>query len=54
MIKNTIMVVDDEQQIRGLFSKIFSKAGYTVRTAESAEEALEIQNKKNMKSCFWT
>ena len=37
-----ILVVDDEEQIRDVYSKAFSRAGYAVRTAESAEEALNI------------
>jgi len=42
MEEKQILVVDDEEQIRDVYSKAFSKAGYTVRTAESAEEALDI------------
>ena len=42
MIEKRILVVDDEQQIRDMYSQAFSRAGYTVRTAESAEEALDI------------
>ena len=34
------MVVDDEAPIRGLFLKGFSRAGYRVYTADSAEEAI--------------
>jgi CheY-like chemotaxis protein len=42
MAEKRILVVDDEKQIRDLFEKAFSRAGYTVQTVESAEEALEI------------
>lgn len=34
------MVVDDEAPIRGLFLKGFSRAGYCVYTADSAEDAI--------------
>jgi len=42
MSEKRILVVDDEQQIRDMYSQAFSRAGYTVRAAESAEEALDI------------
>jgi len=41
-----ILVVDDEKQILDLYSQIFSMKGYTVRTAESAEKAIEILDKE--------
>lgn len=37
-----ILVVDDEEVIRDLLDNAFTKAGYTVRTAESAEKAMEL------------
>ena len=40
MTTKRIMVVDDEAPIRGLFLKGFSRAGYLVYTADSAEEAI--------------
>jgi DNA-binding response OmpR family regulator len=40
MTDNKIMVVDDEMPIRGLFLKGFSRAGYCVYLAASAEEAI--------------
>lgn len=42
MIEKRILVVDDEEPIRDLYAQVFSRAGYEVRTAGSAEEALEI------------
>ena len=45
MAEKRILVVDDEIRIRDLFSEVFSRAGYMVKTAESAEEALEIMVK---------
>ena len=38
----SILVVDDESMIRDLFRRFFEQAGYSVQTAESAEEALEM------------
>jgi len=49
MVERKILVVDDEEQIREMFGQAFSRAGYTVQTAESAEEAIEIMRK----SPFW-
>jgi DNA-binding response OmpR family regulator len=46
MQKNEILVVDDEAVIRNVFKKSFTRAGYWVETAESAEAALEILNRK--------
>ncbi|MBM3302472.1 MAG: response regulator, partial [Deltaproteobacteria bacterium] len=37
----TILLVDDEELIRGLASKILTKAGYEVITASNGKEALE-------------
>lgn len=42
MIEHTIMVVDDEPQIREVFATNFSVNGYKVITAESGKQALEI------------
>ncbi len=39
-----ILVVDDEASLRGLLSEVLTDDGYTVTTAESAEEALKIYN----------
>lgn len=49
MADKRILVVDDEEQIRELYAQFFSGAGYTVQTAETAEEALEIMRKNP----FW-
>ncbi len=48
-MEKKILVVDDEQQIRDMYMQAFSEAGYTVKSAESAEEALEILEKER----FW-
>ena len=42
MTSSRIMVVDDEAPIRDLFLKCFSRAGYSVYTAESAEQAIAL------------
>ncbi|MBA3009190.1 MAG: response regulator [Proteobacteria bacterium] len=42
MNQDTILVVDDEKAILHMFSLAFSKKGYRVRSAENAEEALNI------------
>jgi CheY-like chemotaxis protein len=46
MEEKKLLVVDDEQMICDLYTATFSLAGYTVRTANSAEEALEILKKE--------
>lgn len=38
----TLLVVDDEESIRGALNRFLSQQGYRVLTAESGEEALEI------------
>jgi DNA-binding response OmpR family regulator len=42
MNNRSILVVDDDAVIRLAYSKMFITAGYDVRTAGSAEEALQI------------
>ena len=49
MSEKRILVVDDEKQIRDMYSQAFTRAGYEVTTAESAEAALEIFKKEQ----FW-
>ena len=49
MKEKRILVVDDEIQIRDMYSQAFARASYEVTTAESAEEALEIIKKEP----FW-
>lgn len=41
-MERKILVVDDEAPIRKLLDKAFSRAGYTVVTAEDAETAIDI------------
>ena len=42
MSEKKILVVDDEEMIRDIFEQAFTIAGYSVRLAKSAEEALEV------------
>jgi PAS domain S-box-containing protein len=41
----TILLVDDEEHIRELCARILARAGYTVLTAASGQEALELYEK---------
>ena len=41
-MRKRILVVDDEEGIRDILSQAFTRAGFDVTTAGSAEEALEI------------
>lgn len=47
-----ILVVDDEEVVRVLFEHAFTKKGYTVRSAGSAEEALDILNEERFPVVF--
>ncbi len=51
-LKNTILIVDDEASICKLLQNAFSKKGYTVKTAESAEIALGILKKETIQVMF--
>ncbi|MBW3022370.1 response regulator [Candidatus Woesearchaeota archaeon] len=48
----TILIVDDEAEIRNIFEQAFSQKGYEVRLSESAEEALEILKQGNINVMF--
>ncbi len=52
MDDKNILVVDDEKEIRNLYSEMFSLKGYTVKTAESAKEAIEILEKDQYQVMF--
>jgi CheY-like chemotaxis protein len=41
-MEKQILVVDDEEAIRTMMTRAFTKAGYEVQTAASAEEALDL------------
>ncbi len=42
MNEKKILVVDDEPDLRDLYTAAFRKSGYEVKAAESAEKALEL------------
>jgi len=44
----SILIVDDETDILNLFRELLSRQGYSVFTAESGEEALEILNRHSV------
>ncbi len=52
MREKKILVVDDEDVIRDLFEKAFSKVGYSVRSAKSGEKALEILKDEKIQIMF--
>ena len=41
-MEKKILVVDDEEMICKMLEQAFSKAGYTVRTADGAEKAMNV------------
>lgn len=46
MLSRNVLIVDDDNMVIDVFKKGFTKAGYTVRRATSAEEALAILDKE--------
>ena len=46
MMKENILVVDDEEVLRNLASEVLSEEGYQVSLAGSGQEALEQMNQK--------
>ena len=51
-MEQVILVVDDEKAIRDALEMAFTKVGYTVRSAESAEDALEVLRQENIQVMF--
>lgn len=51
-MEKKLLVVDDEQSIRKLLEKAFTKNGYAVALAESGEQALEILEKETLQVMF--
>ncbi len=51
-MKGEILVVDDELSIRDLFEDVLSDAGYDVRLAENAEQALHILKEERIGVIF--
>lgn len=52
MTQKTILVVDDVTSILNMLDLAFSKKGYRVKTASSAEEALELLQKEKIHVMF--
>ncbi|HYA13514.1 MAG TPA: response regulator [Syntrophales bacterium] len=52
MDEKKILVVDDEELIRDMLKDALGSAGYTVLTAESAEEALKILKTESVMVMF--
>ena len=52
MDEKKILIVDDEDTIRDVLDEAFSKAGYCVRLAANAEEALEVLRKEYVPVLF--
>ncbi len=52
MDKKKILIVDDDAPIRCLLEETFRLQNYTVRTAESAEDALDILKKESIMVMF--
>ena len=52
MEEKTILVVDDERTVREMLEMAFDRAGYSVRLATSAEEALDIVKQESIPLMF--
>jgi CheY-like chemotaxis protein len=52
MDEKKILIVDDDAPIRCLLEEIFRLQNYTVKTAESAEDALDILKKESVMVMF--
>jgi DNA-binding response OmpR family regulator len=52
MSDKKILVVDDEKAIISLLKQAFSRAGFEVRPAESAEEALKVLEQEDIAVMF--
>ncbi len=53
MSDKKILVVDDEMAIINLLTQAFSRAGYTVRSAQNAENALELLQNEEISVMFF-
>ena len=51
-MERKILIVDDEEDIRSIFEKAFSRKGYVVRSSTNAEEALEILKQDTINVMF--
>lgn len=48
MIEKKILIIDDERMILDLLERVFTKAGYIVRSAETAEIAMKILKEESI------
>ncbi len=53
MSEKKILVVDDEKAIINLLTQAFSRAGYTVRSAQNAKNALALLQKEEINVMFF-
>ncbi len=53
MSDKKILVVDDEEAIISLLTQVFSRAGYTVRSAQDSETALKLLEKEEINVMFF-
>lgn len=51
-MEKKILVVEDDASVRNVLEKAFRKNGYTVQSAESAEQALEILKQEDIHVMF--
>ena len=51
-MEKKILVVDDDDALRNLFAQVFKEDGYSVWSAESAEQALEILEEEDIPVMF--
>ncbi len=52
MTERKILIVDDDESIRDMLEEAFSKAGYAVQSAESAEKAFDILRQESIMVMF--
>jgi DNA-binding response OmpR family regulator len=52
MVSRNILIVDDDNMVIDVFKKGFNRAGYTVRRAKTAEEALAILERESYPVMF--
>jgi len=52
VIKDNILVVDDEESIRRLFESFFNQTNYNIDALENAESALELLRQNHYQLIF--
>ena len=48
----TVLIVDDENVVRDVLAEAFERAGYTVRSSQSGEEALQLLEEESIPVMF--